>query len=538
MVAIAVDFGSSNTVVATWSAILNQPQTLKLPDLYRSYPQDFLIPSIVYVEDATRDRVCIGQQVISKGYNQRSPRYFSGIKRRLAVQTGFAPKIDGVEITPELLGKLFLRELFNRLQAQQIDIREAIFAVPVQSYERYLRWLESCGGADLFNQTSGSRLRTIDEPTAAALGYAIAQPGIVILVIDFGGGTLDLSLVRTPRHDEISDWGSYVGEDPQNIETAAGTTQVEVIAKTGQTLGGIDIDRWLLDDYLASHLSLQPEPAAINFLLSLMECLKVTLSTDESATEVWFNAASLETHEISYSRAKMEGVLRSRGFYRVLQTAIDEVIHFAAGKGILKMDIKNIALIGGSTQIPSVQNLIAQYFPRATIYSDKPFEAVAHGALSLSCGNSVKDYLFHSYAIRYWQSQTQQWQYQPLFLKGQAYPTSRSTELILCASHHDQAKIELVIGELEKRSPNSVEVIFEGDRLVTIVNQNPQETFVPLSDRGEPQAIAMLEPLGQPGSDRLKVLFSVDADRQLLISAIDLQTQKQILTNQPVATLR
>ncbi len=537
MVAIAVDFGSSNTVVATWNAILERPQALKLPDLARSYPQDFLIPSIIYVEDARRDRVCIGQQVINNGYNQRSPRYFSGIKRRLAVQTGFVPQLDGVEICPELLGKLFLRELFNRIQGQQLDIKEAIFAVPVQSYERYLRWLEACGEAVLPHHSQGSRLRTIDEPTAAALGYAIAQPGLVILVIDFGGGTLDLSLVRTPSHDEISNWGSYVGEDPQNIEVEAGT-QVEVIAKTGQTLGGIDIDRWLLEDYLASHQSMQPEPGAVNFLLSLMERLKVKLSTEELATEVWFNAETLVAHEISYSRAQMESVLRSRGFYRVLQTAIDEVIHFAAGKGLLKMDIKHVVLIGGSTQIPSVQNTIAQYFPSATIYNDKPFEAVAHGALSLSRGTAIKDYLFHSYAIRYWQSQTQQWQYQPLFLKGQAYPTVRSTELFLCASHQDQATIELVIGELEKRSTSSVEVIFEGDRLVTIVNQNPQEIFVPLAEHGTPQAIATLEPPGQPGCDRLKVLFSVDADRRLLISAIDLETQKQILTNQPVATLR
>ncbi len=536
MVAIAVDFGSSNTVIATWNAILNQPQTLKLPDLVRGYPQDFLIPSIVYVEDAKRDRVCIGQEVISKGYSQRSPRYFSDLKRRLAVPTGFVPQIDGVELGPELLGKLFLRELFNRLQAQQLDVREAIFAVPVQSYERYLRWLESCG-ADLLKHVPGSRLRTIDEPTAAALGYAIAQPELVILVIDFGGGTLDLSLVRTPGNDNIANWGSYVGEDSQNIDTDAGTTQVEVIAKTGQTLGGIDIDRWLLEDYLASHQSMQPEPAAVNFLLSLMERLKVALSNAESATEVWFNTETLEAHEISYSQAQLESILRSRGFYRVLKTAIDEVIHFAAGKGILKMDIKHVALIGGSTQIPSVQNLLAQYFPSATIYSDKPFEAVAHGALRLSHGTAIKDYLFHSYAIRYWQSQTQQWQYQPLFLKGQAYPTTRSTELLLCASHNNQATIELVIGELEKRSPNSVEVIFEGDRLVTIVNQNPQEIFVPLSEHGSPQAIATLEPPGQPGSDRLKVLFSVDAYRRLLITAIDLETQKQILTNQPVATL-
>jgi molecular chaperone DnaK (HSP70) len=535
MVAIAIDFGSSNTVIAYWNAISNQPQTLKLPDLARPHPQDFLIPSILYVQDASRDRACIGQQVISQGYSPRSPRYFSGIKRRLSVQTGFVPQLDGVELVPELLGKLFLRELFDCLHARQFAVKEAIFAAPVQSYERYLRWLESCGEVDLLKHAPASRLRTIDEPTAAALGYAIAQPELVILVIDFGGGTLDLSLVRTPGNEEIASWGSYVGETDSYRET--GTTQVEVIAKTGQTLGGVDIDRWLLEDYLASHNSIHPEPSSQNFLLSLMERIKVTLSTAEFASEVFFDPETLETHAISYSRAQIERLLNQRGFYRLLRAAIDEIFYSAAAKGILKMDIKHVVLVGGSTQIPSVRDLIAQYFPSATIFDDKPFEAVAHGALRLSCGTAVKDYLFHSYAIRYWQSQTQQWQYQPLFLKGQAYPTTRPTELLLRASQANQNAIELVIGELEKRSAGSTEVIFEGDRLVTIVEPNPKEVFIPLAEHGSPQAIANLDPLGQPGCDRLKVLFSVDRSRQLLITAIDLETQTQLLTNQPVATL-
>jgi len=70
----------------------------------------------------------------------------------------------------------------------------------------------------------------------------------------------------------------------------------------------------------------------------------------------------------------------------------------------------------------------------------------------------------------------------------------------------------------------------------------PKRTFQPLQadDHGEgiPQAIALLDPLGQPDCDRLKVLFSISNNRELLVTAIDLLTQKQLLTNYPAAKLR
>jgi molecular chaperone DnaK (HSP70) len=176
------------------------------------------------------------------------------------------------------------------------------------------------------------------------------------------------------------------------------------------------------------------------------------------------------------------------------------------------------------------------------VYSHKPFEAIAHGALMISQGMDIQDYLFHSYAIRHWDRAIQKWKFQPLFQRGQTYPTRRPVELLLRASQPDQAEIALIIGELEGRPNGAAEVIFDGDRLVMQFDQKAKEIFQPLqlnaSGEGVPQAIAHLDPLGQTDQDRLKVLFQVSENRQLLVTAIDLLTNQELLSNYPVAKLR
>jgi molecular chaperone DnaK (HSP70) len=192
--------------------------------------------------------------------------------------------------------------------------------------------------------------------------------------------------------------------------------------------------------------------------------------------------------------------------------------------------------------IPSVVSFVEDYFKMGKVYSHKPFEAIAHGALMLSQGVSLQDYLFHSYAIRYWDRAVEQWKYQPLFRRGQVYPTRRPVELLLRATQPDQPEIALTIGELESRPTGAAEVSFDGDRLVMQFDQKARETFQPLQSdangAGMPQAIAVLDPLGQPDCDRLKVLFSISEKRELLVTAIDLLTQRQLLTNHPVAKLQ
>ena len=93
------------------------------------------------------------------------------------------------------------------------------------------------------------RVRILDEPTAAALGYGAIAPNALVLVIDMGGGTLDLSLVRLPQHSNVEQWGEQVGSSQEQQEEY----RAIAIAKSGYTVGGEDIDQWLMEDCLANY---------------------------------------------------------------------------------------------------------------------------------------------------------------------------------------------------------------------------------------------------------------------------------------------
>lgn len=541
--AIAIDFGSSNTVIARWNIATEQPETMIFGNLNRPAPLNGLIPSLVYVQNAEAEIVEIGQRVIDQGKDRAQPRLFSQIKRRLVANVNYVPKLDGVKVTPEWLGSQFLREISKELRSQQIFPSEIILTAPVQSYEKYLRWLEGCSNtifAPNLPTLKAPQIRIIDEPTAAALGYEAIAPSALVLVIDFGGGTLDLSLVRLPKSENVSKWGEQIGVNRSEWTEH----QAEVIAKTGYTIGGEDIDQWLVQDYLeeCEDITNGSETNNLSVLKFLMERIKINLSEVETASEIFFDITTQSTKEITYTRQQLEKILDYKGFYRVLQSAIDELINRSFSKGILKGDIKHILLVGGCTLIPSVVSFVEDYFKMGKVYSHKPFEAIAHGALMLSQGVSLQDYLFHSYAIRYWDRSVEQWKYQPLFRRGQVYPTRRPVELLLRATQPNQSEIALTIGELESRPSGAAEISFNGDRLVIQFDQKTQETFQPLqadaNGAGIPQAIAILDPLGQPDCDRLKVLFSISDKRELLVTAIDLLSQRQLLTNYPVAKLQ
>src|SRR6185503_2951286 len=99
--------------------------------------------------------------------------------------------------------------------------------------------------------TGSVKVRVVDESTSAALGYDVRTPGNLILVFDFGGGTLDISLVRMPLAD---DGTGVIIEGNRPLDDAkirAADPSARVIAKSGRVLGGDDIDHWLLDELLS-----------------------------------------------------------------------------------------------------------------------------------------------------------------------------------------------------------------------------------------------------------------------------------------------
>jgi molecular chaperone DnaK (HSP70) len=212
------------------------------------------------------------------------------------------------------------------------------------------------------------------------------------------------------------------------------------------------------------------------------------------------------------------------------------VLQQARRQGIEGSDIDAVLLVGGTSQIPAVQAWVQQYFDGAKIRCEKPFEAIAQGALQLSQGIEVKDFLYHSYGIRYWNRRDNCHSWHPIIKAGQSYPMSEPVELMLGASLENQPSIELILGELGAET-GATEVYFDGDRLVTRLLSGNQTAVQPLNDREGARSIAKLTPPGYPGSDRIKVLFQVDAQRFLRITVEDLLTNNTLLENQPVVQL-
>ncbi|WP_341528169.1 Hsp70 family protein [Nostoc sp. UHCC 0302] len=530
--AIAIDFGTSNTVIARWNPVTQQPETLNLPGL--SIQQSLnppLIPSLVYVEQATQGQVLVGQQVRDRGLDLKGDtRFFRSFKRGIGADIqGFLPELDGQLVTFEQVGQWFLTQVIEQLAPLEGGLDSLVLTVPVDSFEAYRHWLGKVCQALPVEQ-----VRMLDEPTAAALGYGLADQEI-LLVIDFGGGTLDLSLVRLDQGVQATakplgfllKWGnkSLAEDSKQKVKTA------RVLAKAGQNLGGTDIDNWLVD-YFSKTQGLAVSPLTTR----LAERVKIQLSSQNQASEVYFDDETFESYELELNRDTLEDILKEHSFFQLLDESMTTLLQQARRQGIELTDINAVLLVGGTVQLPAVQTWVKQYFEPGKIRCERPFEAIAQGALQLAQGVEIKDFLYHSYGVRYWDRRNQRHKWHPIIKAGQAYPMSQAVELVLGASMESQPSIELIMGELGAET-GGTEVYFDGDRLITRRFEGNETSVKPLNDSEGARTIAKLTPPGYPGSDRIKILFQVDEQRFLRITVEDLLTNDTLLENQLVAQL-
>jgi molecular chaperone DnaK (HSP70) len=302
------------------------------------------------------------------------------------------------------------------------------------------------------------------------LGYAVQRPGSIVLVADFGRGTLDLSLVRT----------SPLGTDDVKL-------QAEVLAKTdvysglrvhGVQLsqkevedckcppyaceplyvGGEDIDRWIIEDYLVKLNSDRETIGEVGWqnLLAIAERLKIRLTKDTEARESWLDEDTFMSYNLSLDRSQLEELLEQRQLLEQFRQAIDEILTLGLRKGVQKVDIEQILLVGGSCQIQAIQQLFISYFGRQRVKLHKPFEAVAHGALALTQIAGLEDYLRHGYCIRLWEPYTRTYNYFPLFEAGIKYPCKREEPLTLQVALEAQTELRLDIGEIAQISTAEV----------------------------------------------------------------------------------
>jgi len=519
MTSVAIDFGTSNTVICTVDPITQTPRTLTFNQLSRRFDsnddQVNVVPSVVFAQGA--DTLLMGEMVRAQRLGFAQPdRLFQAFKRDLVADyRPPARQLDGVTYTPELISERFLQELWQQI-CQQVEPSQVIFTVPVGSFERYLDWFQ-----DVAQRLAMPNVRLVDESTAAALGYAVQRPGALVLVVDFGGGTLDLSLVRTAT--------SVQGRS---------LLKAEVVAKSDAYVGGIDIDTWIVEDYLHRTASSRQQVGALGWqtLLELAERLKIRLSTAADATESWFDDESITSYDLHLTQSDLADILEARQLLEQLRRALDEVLTIALQKGITKPDIDHVLLVGGSCQIPAVQQLILSYFGKQRVKLNKPFQSVAEGALALGQIQDIQDELRHGYVIRLWEPYARAYSYVPLFTKGMRYPCQRPDPLILQVATEGQREIRLDIGEIADLT--QAEVAFDSQGRMTSSHLAHETAFRPLSSHDNPVCVAHLDPPGERGIDRLEVQFEVNAQRILLATVKDLQTDKVLMETGTIAKLK
>lgn len=540
---LAIDFGTTNSVVASWrdgtvstaSGATPTPDTidiLALPDLSDTATADqpgrpLLIPSLLYVADGEQPHTIAGQAVRDQGLDHLTDkRLFRNFKRGIAASPAPPPRqIDGVRWGDREAGQQFIRHLWEALPYPPDEIEQMVLTAPVAAFEDYLGWLASAMNAiapDL------SVVRLVDEATAAALGYAVTEPGAVVLVFDFGGGTLGLSLVELPENNENA--GGFLGRFRNPRQQAA-----RVIAKAGKVLGGSDIDHWLLDEVLL-RTGLTRDMLGSDYAALLLRCenAKIALSSAERTTLDF--TVDDQAYSVNLTRADLETVLESNQFYVALRHVIDKVMHTARQQGVFKEDVDAVLLVGGSSLIPAVETTLAAYFRHTPILMHKPFTAVVEGALLLASGYGLDDYLIHSYGLRYLDGAGTH-AYDEIIPAGARYPSEHPVEIVMSAAHADQREIEFVIGEISTESVALVEVQYEDGQAVFVAQADESQQQIKALNADAPTVIG-LEPGGTPGEDRIKATFTVDADRTLRVTVTDLKARRKLARDQRVAALR
>ena len=483
---IGIDLGTTNSVVAVmqagqWNVIANQEGARTTPSVVAfAKGGDRLVGQAAKRQAVTNPEATIysikrfmGRRPDEVGEESKLVPYSIGQSGGVVnVQVG-GKAYSAPEISAMVLSKL--KEAAESYLGEKVT--QAVITVPAYFNDSQRQATKDAG------KIAGLEvLRIINEPTAAALAYGLDKENETIAVYDFGGGTFDISILE-------------VGEGV-----------VEVKATNGDThLGGDNIDRviieWIIDEFRKEqNIDLSGDKMALQRLREAAEKAKMDLSTlMESEINLPFitaDATGPKHLQLNLTRARLKTMMEP-----LLRRTLEPCKKALADAGLNPGEIDAVVMVGGSTRIPRVQQMVQDLFGKEPNKSVNPDEVVAIGAAVQGgvLSGEVKDVVLLDVTPLSLGIETLGGVFTKLVERNTTIPTTESEPFSTAADNQSSVEIKVFQGERSMAADNRLLGVF-------------QLVGIPPAPRGVPQ---------------IEVTFDIDANGIVNASAKDKATGKE-----------
>ncbi|MCD4844202.1 MAG: molecular chaperone DnaK [Methanosarcinales archaeon] len=471
---IGIDLGTSNSAAA--ALIGGRPAII--PSAEGASIGGKAFPSVVaFTED--------GQRLVGEPARRQAVTNPDGtvmaIKRKIG--TDYKVTIRGNSFTPQDISAFILQKIKQDAEAHLGDkVEKAVITVPAYFNDNQRQATKDAG------EIAGLEVvRIINEPTAASLAYGMDKKGDQkILVYDFGGGTLDVTIME-------------LGDGVFEVKSTSGDTQ----------LGGTDMDDILInhiaDEFQTKEgIDLRTDKTAAQRLREAAEKAKIELSTTIQTTInlpfITANQAGPKHLEMNLTRAKLEELVMP-----IIVKTRQPIEQSIKDAGLATSDISSIIMVGGPTRMPVVQKFISDIIGKKVESGVDPMECVAMGA-AIQAGvleGDVKDILLLDVTPLSLGIETLGEVFTKLIERNTTIPTKRNQIFSTAAENQTSVEIHVLQGERAMAKDNTTLGRF------TLVG-------IPPAPRGIPQ---------------IDVTFDIDANGIIHVSAKDLGTgQEQKIT--------